>query len=171
MIFILEGPDLGGKTLIGERLTKLSGMRVYHAGGPPKDEAELKYRVRNLPYHKKILDRHPCISEQVYRPISGELPFIPVREMDDWIRQAQPIIIYCNPGLSHLSSVQHLLKEKAHKPQKHVDEVKENHKRIYYRYEGVMWKLKSITPVYPIDFRDATDKELKNIINIGGING
>ena len=160
---ILEGPDLSGKSTVGKMLAGITKLEIHHSGGPPKGTEEAIARVYDTPQNK-ILDRHICISEQIYGNMGRRNPKLTVSYMDLWLYKNQPLILFCDPGLEFLLSQLHLLKEKPHKTQEHIEQVRSTYKTIYHKYVHLMNKLKTLTRVMYIDFNSVTKEELKVMI-------
>jgi hypothetical protein len=161
-MIILEGPDLSGKSTVGIRIQALCGSPIHHYGGPPQGVLEFLQRVLNTSKHI-IIDRHPCISEQVYGHIRGG-KLMTDQFMDRILIEQQPTIIFCNPTLEYLLEQRQYLKQKEWKQSLHVDFIKENYVDIYDRYIAVMLKLSSFLDVYTIDFRSLDDSVLIQIL-------
>lgn len=161
-MIILEGPDLSGKSTIGKRIQSICELPIHHAGGPPQGVLEILQRVINTSQHR-ILDRHPCISEQVYGHIRGVM-LMTDEFMDQILHEQQPTIIFCNPTLEHLLEQQEYLKQKGWKDKLHVELIKEKYVDVYDQYIAVMLKLSSFLDVYTIDFRSLDDHMLIQIL-------
>lgn len=162
-MIILEGPDLSGKSTIGNRISSICDIPIHHSGGgPPQGLLDILQRVINTSDHV-LLDRHPCISEQVYGHIRG-ITLMSDEFMDRILTEQQPTIIFCNPTLEYLLEQHQYLKQKNWKDELHIDFVKEKYVDIYDRYIAVMLKLSSFLNVYTIDFRNINDKMLIQIL-------
>jgi len=161
-MIILEGPDLSGKSTIGARLEELTPLKVFHAGGPPTARDEVYTRILDYPAGC-ICDRHVTISEQVYGNLGLGVQLVETYTFDLWIAFNKPLILFCDPGLDHLIDNLKYLKTKPHKDTLHVNRVRRNFERIYYKYQSVMEKLKIHTQVKTVDFRTITDNELLHL--------
>lgn len=80
MIYLIEGPDGGGKTtLVNSIVEKNRGTQLLRRastslGGPIDNHEYLEWTVNTLPFLSEsrnlfLLDRHPLISEMIYGPI------------------------------------------------------------------------------------------------------
>jgi hypothetical protein len=164
MAIILEGPDLSGKSTIGERLEDLIGVSRYHFGGPVKSRIEFDSRLNCAP-NAFLYDRHPAISEQVYGTIGDRKPLMPPEELTKMLTDLDPLVLYCDPGLPFLLTQLHHLKSKPHKKQYHVDQVRESYTEIYHKYSELMESLSRVIRVRKVNFLTVTEEELKGLIN------
>lgn len=163
---ILEGPDLSGKSTISLMLELLTDREIYHAGGPPKSPKDILYRIRSLPLDC-ILDRHPCISEQIYGTVLRGEPIISRDFMNGYLYALNPIVVYCKLPLDFLKSKMHFLEnaheDKEYKTKEHIDSVIKKYDRIWNNYEIIINKLVSMgICVVEVDFRTETMVSLKN---------
>ncbi len=153
MKLVIEGPDLSGKSTIGKRLSYQMGIDIYHHGGPPRDYDDCIKRIDSYP-DNMILDRHFCISEQVYGNLGDRVSPFDTALLDLWIIHNKPFVVFCNPGFGYLQSKLQFLLEKPHKSQNHVNDVKKNYRMIYERYIDVIQKINKFTKVVVVDFRN-----------------
>jgi len=164
-MIILEGPDLGGKTTIGERLENLTEKKCYHTGGPPKNKEEFLQKVSKIP-NNVICDRHPYISEIVYGSMRKNEPYVDFKELSTFLKKENPLILYCKPDSSFLREQLIYLKEKPHKPQDHVNNIKKYYELYLYKYEELMYEiLKYHNNIIKIDFRMISHNILKGIVD------
>lgn len=136
-MFILEGPDGGGKTTLARSLSVELSVPVHHAGGPPVDRTDLMGRIQDqFDRYGMILDRAAIISDRVYGPILRDGSFL---DHDEWMRWIERYIdrgfitVYCCPYM--LTPIQ-----SGAKPHKSVDlmkEVTEQQSRIIGGYDRV----------------------------------
>jgi len=164
MSIILEGPDLSGKSTIGERIGDMIGTLPFHFGGPVKTKEAFEHRLKTAKL-TMFYDRHPAISEQVYGTIGDRTPLIPAEELTQMLIDLDPLVVYCDPGLPFLLTQLKHLKSKPHKNQDHVDQVRENYTKIYYKYSELMESLSKTIRVRKVNFLTVTHDELKGLIN------
>jgi len=167
-MILLEGPDLSGKTTVGRHLSEFTGLKIHHFGAPPKSPEEIMARIENTP-KDMLLDRHPCISEQVYCTLRGKILVKP-EILWNALQKLNPFIIYCNPGWEYLESKLHYLNQKEHKSKEHVEQVRQRYFDIYTRYQNIMVHCSTILDlkVIPVDFRNLSMIRLKRICREAG---
>ena len=167
---ILEGPDLSGKSTISLMLEMITEKEIYHAGGPPTSPGSMLKRIQAMP-DDQILDRHPCISEQVYGTVLRGEPIISSECMNGYLFALNPLVIYCRLPLDFLKSKMHFLEnaheDKEYKTKDHIDAVIENYSRIWNSYEVVNNKLISMgICVVDVDFRTETMRGLEKKLSL-----
>lgn len=143
MMIVLEGPDNSGKSTLAKRLGKMMGRSVIPSGGPAKSEEEIADRVRQYNARdpeKVIYDRHPCVSQEIYRQFHGGAPVDP--ELVAGFYSSQPLIIYCVGR----SMTDHVVKD--HDTDEHLAMLEEQHENICTTYDA--WAIKHATYVYRI---------------------
>ena len=140
MTIIIEGPDGAGKTtLIQDLQHQLPGMEIHprfctSKGGPIDGLAEAVFRdVRTTPTHY-IYDRHPLVSEYVYRTaIRGQsIPDVFLTDAMGRLRKRvarHSLVIWCLPPLS---SVKNNVERDA---EGEMPGVVENIEEIYRQYQ------------------------------------
>lgn len=139
---VLEGPDGSGKSTLFAKL-KLAGFPIgSHNGGPPVSSEDARSRLSrialNLP---AVWDRCLAISDQVYR-FSLREPFnLPPNELFAWLNRVDPVIVYCRPPDKFILEAE--VTVRAHKPQAHVDKVKDHRRTLIYEYDNLMGYLGS----------------------------
>ena len=167
-MIIMEGPDLSGKTTLANRISALMGIEVYHSGGPA-NKKRLRRRLEYINYFYKnkkiILDRHICISEQIYGTILRKRTKIPIYILNNILYENNPLIFYCDKSLKYLRNNFNFLIEKPHKSKEHIKEVIKNYEAIYQKYESLMRKLSKKLTVVKVDFEVVEDNFLKGTIN------
>lgn len=159
MRIVLEGPDLSGKSTVGQKLSDITGLAVFHHGKRPKTIEELKRRVASI-HDNVIYDRHPAISELIYSKALNRKPLATETELLKLVDEQ--LIVFCYPGWEHLQSKMEFLITKKHKTKYHVKLVRENYGKIITGYMLLMHNLKNVVCV---DFRKITKKQLENIVN------
>ena len=154
MSIIIEGPDGAGKTtLLSELHSHFPGMEQHprfctSKGGPLGNLAELVFRdVQPRPTHY-LYDRHPCISEYVYRtalaePISAAFLGDAMGRIRNRLAH-HSLTIWCLPPLSVVKK--NILSD----PADQMPGVDTNIERIYEQYQmhRVMWPGRSVTYDY-----------------------
>jgi adenylate kinase family enzyme len=143
---IIEGPDGSGKTTLAQSLSESLGMRVLHAGGPPKDAVELLKRVRAQKGSRgDILDRCGLISEFVYGTVLRGKPFLTKAQVLTYLNRdfSGWIIIYCRPSRGTLrryyeEKIRVESEKKLHKDAGHVERVVDRWPNIVSEYDLLM---------------------------------
>lgn len=105
-LLVLEGPDGSGKSTLAQKLLKGTGhpTLLVKRSGPPGAVETLEFMSNWLRAQADsglniIADRHPIISECIYRPIvrrEGAAPWTPA-EAARAFRAAGTLIIWCRP--------------------------------------------------------------------------
>ena len=102
MNIVIEGVDNTGKSTLARILSTALGMTIQPSEGPPKFEGEMKKRIdRYLEMDDTIFDRHPCVSQPIYRSIRDadhskeSVDHNAIKRFYD----SRPIFIYCDPLL------------------------------------------------------------------------
>lgn len=156
---ILEGPDGSGKSTLAAALSEELGLPVFHTGGPPADETELREKLRNVREGagRFIFDRTPHISEAVYRRAAQAKPFVDVAQMLRELEELRPVVIYCR--LASVSEMYQAISKdkKAHKPQSHLEQVLIQHKAIVDFYDGLMRDLEKRSAATVLRYSWKTD--------------
>ncbi len=165
-MIICEGPDLGGKSTVTKQLADYFGMKVYHAGGPPKTQNEFVKRVFEMENYKDhmVFDRSPLISELVYGAIIRDRIIISPAWIFTFIENISPLIIYCRPSIQHLTGHLHIIhnQSKDYKPNAHRDAVKNNYMAIVRAYD---YLLRYLLKQYVVehDFRQPIEPVLEAV--------
>ena len=141
-IIIAEGPDGSGKSSTLEPLAKNFGKKIIHSGGPLSGSEDFLLRMEKFQdlYKTSFFDRTPTISELVYGELlRGELlvPHYYIMGMAKLLYK-DALIIYCRPSDQTLVDFSFELATKAHKPQAHLDGVKDNILKIAHKYDSVI---------------------------------
>lgn len=97
---VLEGPDGGGKTTLGQLLAQTLGYELRLSEGPEKFPGEIDARIlryaREYTNRKDVIfDRHPCVSQIAYRQIHSQTE--PNVELVNDFYRMKPLLIYCRP--------------------------------------------------------------------------
>lgn len=111
-LVILEGPDGSGKTSLASRLLKGTGHStlLIRRSGPPTPIETLEFQAQWIAKQSMsglniIADRHPIISEAIYRPVvrqEGNAPW----SLDEVVREidgADLLLIYCRPSFARMN--------------------------------------------------------------------
>lgn len=152
MSIIIEGPDGAGKTtLLSDLCGHFPGMEQHprfctSRGGPIDNLAEAVFRdVQSRPTHF-IYDRHPCISEFVYRTALGQpIPSAFLTDAMGRLRKRlahHSLTIWCLPPLS-------VVKQNV-STEDDMPGVAENIERIYQQYQmhRLLWPGRHVTYDY-----------------------
>jgi hypothetical protein len=159
MNIVLEGPDHGGKTTLGNRLSKVMGLPLIQGEGPPKSNDEFHARVaRCLAMDNVIFDRHPCISEGIYGPVMGRGSILKITEVRDFFA-SHPFIIYVRPTTHHLPPSH---KKHDHESQEHFDRLAGAHANICAAYDARM--MNTAQYIYR-----RTDTHFMELAHVGGL--
>lgn len=146
---VLEGPDNGGKSTLAQYLSPRLQLPIQHSGGPEQYPGEINTRVRKYLDYKQahIFDRHPCISQEIYRTIrntnNGEVDVGLIKEF----YATQPLLIYCRPLLTELGD-NHIPKHNAYDTEQHLREIKDHYSRLVVMYDA--WALEKAHVIYRI---------------------
>lgn len=150
MSLILEGPDGAGKTtLLSELHAHFPKMEQHprfctSKEGPLDNLTELVYRdVQSKPTHY-LYDRHPCISEYVYRTALGQS--ISPAFLSDAMGRVRnrlanhSLVIWCLPPLRVV--VKNVMRDNGEQ----MEGVTANIERIYQQYQmhRLMWPGRSV---------------------------
>lgn len=105
-LLVLEGPDGSGKSTLAQKLLKGTGRPtlLVKRSGPPGDIETIEWMSQWLRNQGSsglnvIADRHPIISECIYRPTvrkEGAAPWTPA-EAAAAFRHPGVLLIYCRP--------------------------------------------------------------------------
>lgn len=96
MNIIVEGPDNAGKSTVVQAIHEATNWPMRFSGGREKYPGEINARLKDfLDYSYHIFDRHPAISQEIYRQVHNGTAIEPPLLIDFY---KQPnIIIYCRP--------------------------------------------------------------------------
>jgi hypothetical protein len=139
---VLEGPDGGGKTTLGQRLVERYGLVLYHSGGPTADAHDVRARMDLylLKQAQWMWDRISPISERVYpEAVSDRRSWVDERELDRPLALTVPAVVYCRPPLDVVLRTPSAAK--AHKPQEFTEQVIKRRSDVVELYDAVMSKL------------------------------
>lgn len=155
MTIILEGPDGAGKTtLLSDLSGHFPGMEQHprfctsSTGGPLDNLAELVFRDVQARATHFLYDRHPCVSEYVYRTALGQpIPRAFLTPAMGRLRKRlayHSLVIWCLPPITTV--IENVNKE----ADSEMPGVVENIERIYEQYEmqRIMWPGRSVTYDY-----------------------
>jgi hypothetical protein len=147
-MFLLEGPDGSGKSVLGDMLGRLLQVPVLHHGGPPLCADELFDRLHRQydSFGEAIVDRSPIISERVYGTILRGSMLVEERVLTEWTRRFAIrgwILVYCRPSDEELqryidTRFLELVDMKAYKTAKHAQGVRDNIIKIAHTYDDVV---------------------------------
>jgi hypothetical protein len=110
---VLEGSDNSGKTTLAQQLCRLvPELTYFHPGSPPKSASEesecVEYQLalleRSTPY---IVDRVTPISQMIYNH-NHDLAITRYRQLNQYLRRQDVLIVYCRPPSDRLLRVQDL---------------------------------------------------------------
>lgn len=160
---VLEGPDGGGKTTLGNALADL-GLVVHHAGGPGRDADDLKERCRFIIAHSRefVYDRTTAISERVYGRIRESGLMLPEDYLDRVLMALDPIVVYCRPPMEALHAVE--LAARPHKSLAHVREVVANRTRIIDAYDDLISDLSLRRLIVPVFYDRTRPRAMERVI-------
>lgn len=131
MNIVVEGPDGSGKTYLAKILAETFHMKYEKSKGPEHYPGEMVERVKAyLWLDNVVFDRHPCISQNIYRELSNgpELP----QELIEKFYQTKPILISCLPVCSNLEN--HDASSECDTPE-YLKALRENLPTIFERYD------------------------------------
>lgn len=150
-MFILEGPDGSGKSVLSEKLGRLLGVPVLHHGGPPRSSEELGERLeRQFDSFGHIIDRSPIVSERVYGPVIRGSMLVDESYLKKWterFRMRGWILLYCRPTNDILQQyaaecLMQRAEEKKYKTRDHAQGVKDNIMLIAEKYDAVIERIR-----------------------------
>lgn len=96
MNIVLEGPDNAGKSVLGRRLAEDIRWTYERSRGAEPYPGEILERIRSyFSLYCRVFDRHPCISQNIYRGLSKGTE-VPDHLIEEFYTQ-KPIIVYCRP--------------------------------------------------------------------------
>jgi hypothetical protein len=111
-LVVVEGPDGAGKSTLATRLLKRTGLPtlLVKRSGPPGDVETLLLQSRWIKEQGEsplniLCDRHPIISECIYRPVvrrEGPAPWT-VEDAAPALTRRDVLLIYCRPTYETLS--------------------------------------------------------------------
>lgn len=113
-LVILEGPDGSGKSSLAGRLLKGTGYPtlLVKRSGPPGDNETLEFQARWIKEQAEsglniMADRHPLISEAIYKPTvrkEGNAPWnvFDVRDVLERYDFKHLLLIYCRPDFERM---------------------------------------------------------------------
>lgn len=100
MKVILEGPDNAGKSTLAKAIGDKFNWPIIGSEGREKYPGEINERIKrymDLHQNNVIYDRHPCVSQEIYRVLHGKSAV-----ETDLIKQfyeSEPLFIYCRPAV------------------------------------------------------------------------
>ena len=98
-MIIIEGPDNSGKSILAKHLSQSLKLKIWHSPGPNTKEQLYDSMDFVMKQEELILDRVPCISEQIYGPVlRGKNLLQDTGLLEKLIEEKDPIFIYCRPS-------------------------------------------------------------------------
>lgn len=149
-MIIVEGPDGSGKSALIELLHKMTGMDVFHRGGPPVDREEaLKQMSRTFTQFGMILDRTIFVSEIVYGHALRGKTVVDQELLWEGLRRLvgmNALFVFCRPkdGTLRRAFEKSITKLKAWKTKEHCQEVTEKFDEIVAGYDWIYEELKQL---------------------------
>jgi hypothetical protein len=99
MNIVIEGIDNSGKSTLATLLARKTGFPTQPSEGPPRYPGEMDERLlRYASMDRYIFDRHPVVSQNIYKVIRTGKDAEGMRE--DLVQQFydnRPLFIYCDP--------------------------------------------------------------------------
>lgn len=147
MNIVLEGPDNAGKSTLATQISKVMGWPMVGSEGREKYPNEINDRIRR--YFKDypdqhIFDRHPVISQSIYRMLHDKTP---VEEpLEEAFYDMKPILIYCRPAEISRGLKGHIAREDD--DEAYLKSVEDNYYRLVAAYDD--WALKHTFMMYRI---------------------
>lgn len=150
MAIILEGFDGAGKSTLASKLK----FPVLHAGGPPKNNDQLKANLSEQLVScsgRVILDRVTALSHQIYGGLYGDprLEFY-IRAMLD---MPKTVLVYCRPP-DHVLLNFSKHEVKAHDTPEHLLNIEANARAYINLYDELMLKYSHIRYDYTTQNED-----------------
>jgi hypothetical protein len=137
-IFVIEGPDGGGKSTLAKTLGHYYNIPILHDGGPIHSRQEFLSRIEEKKYFRLdtsiVYDRCCFISELIYGSLHGHEPFSSREELDFFLNDVKPVLILCSLDSSKEMLDKILLETKPHKPLGWTIQIKRNHPLIVKKY-------------------------------------
>lgn len=165
-LVIVEGPDGAGKSTLIQNLVALGGFVYFHTGGPPRDKQDLEDQLTMISAvldaagpDTLILDRHPAVSDPIYRKVTGSRSFVTPGELDEQVGALNPVFVYCRGSADSMRA--NIRKSpKAHKPQEHLLKVIQKHGEIVKLYDDFFAR----TPHIRYDWQRDSVLELAKVL-------
>jgi hypothetical protein len=148
---VLEGPDGAGKSYLGERLSRELNMPLVHTGGPARTTEQLYQFIDRFTREGCIFDRHPLISDCIYKTALGLRNLEDPRVLVKLLRRWNPVVVYCR--LESIDDMQANIvrTSKAHKPPEYLEKVLANHLRVTQCYDLFFAKLPYLNYAWDTD--------------------
>lgn len=130
MIIVLEGPDNSGKSTLASFISSELGLPIRSSEGPEKYPGEIDERVRRYDLMDDIIfDRHPCVSQEIYRQFNPSQSPVDRGLLGEFYRKGA-IFVYCaDRGLDgHVTKAEYDTEE-------HLRRIQANHNKIVVEYE------------------------------------
>lgn len=140
-LVVIEGPDGSGKSTLVKALAAMFGWPVHHSGGPPRTKADLERKFTDLEAALSssasglVLDRHPAISEPIYRAAAGEVCMMTPAVMLYRLAALKPVVVYCR--LTSMTEMWQSIdrSSKPHKPAAHLEQVLRDYQTVVSKYD------------------------------------
>lgn len=143
MHIVLEGPDNSGKSTLARFLSDTLNLPVQASEGPEKFPGEINQRVSGyLQLPRTIFDRHPCVSQEIYRHYNGTTSINQANL--NYFYNSCPIFIYCDTSRDLKT---HVVKD--HDSKEHLELLRLNHTEIVLQYR--VWAMKHANILYRIN--------------------
>jgi len=148
MYIVIEGTDNAGKSTLARNLQQLMGhIRIVSSEGPEKYPGEINERV--LRYFEMstepiLFDRHPAVSNQIYRQIKDGYTSVSPELLERFYGN-KPFFIYCRP-IAKPTLDGHVLRD--HDTPDHMAAVASNLDKLVALYDA--WACKHAHVIYRI---------------------
>lgn len=150
MAIILEGPDNCGKSTLAKQLNEELGFIIVPSEGREKFPGEINARVKryNEDYGDNVIfDRHPVVSQEMYRQVVKNSP-IEESLIDDFYSQGH-IFIYCRPNATDRKMQGHQAQD--YDDPKYLRKIEERYGPLTRAYD--LWALTNAHFIYRIGDR------------------
>lgn len=147
MNIVLEGPDNAGKSTLAKIIGDTMGWPVVGSEGREKYAGEINDRIKRYfqDYQEKhIFDRHPVVSQGIYRMLHHKTAVD--EALEEAFYDANPLLIYCRPPSIERGLDGHIAREDD--DDEYLKTVEDNYRQLVQAYDD--WALKHAFLLYRI---------------------
>lgn len=155
-MIVVEGYDGTGKSTVAEKIGLRLDAPVHHAGGPPRDEADVMGCAARSLWRMNawcVQDRVTQVSHSVYamlrRPRESAIALARIGDL-----RAARLLVYCRPSRGTILANVERHKAKCHDTDAHVSFVRAHADALICVYDTVIELARPYVPIATYDYEN-----------------